>query len=397
MRSTHEKRVLFFLSAGWGPAVRTLPIIKRLADDGISSSLAVGGGIGPTIRAAGFDLIELGLPPFGVAAAAARDWWSPYHLLAYHNLDIDPLLALVEAYRQAILDRRPAAVVTDLNPVAALAVRSLRVPHVAISQSLFLPGRNCASSRWTMPSALPAINGVLAHYRGSILEAAEQLELGDTTLVPSFPEFDPLRDVPRCVQYVGPLLGNQFVPLLASADRPAAAGKAPAIFFYPGRPHDGAGPSGQALLSLGLTALSCIKAAVTVATGGWDFDIPEHARSQVEIVPWRVISPDYKPDLVIHHGGHGACLTAISAGIPSVVIPTHVEREYNATRLAALGCGEFVVMEQADVTLVRRAIANILEDRAYARKCAQWSETVAARQYGGADLAVRMISQMIAN
>ena len=39
----------------------------------------------------------------------------------------------------------------------------------------------------------------------------------------------------------------------------------------------------------------------------------------MEIVPWRVISAKYKPDLIIHHGGHGACLTALSAGIPSVV------------------------------------------------------------------------------
>jgi hypothetical protein len=53
MRSAHSKRVFFFLSAGWGPVVRALPIINRLADYGIASSLAIHGAIGPRIRAAG--------------------------------------------------------------------------------------------------------------------------------------------------------------------------------------------------------------------------------------------------------------------------------------------------------------------------------------------------------
>jgi UDP:flavonoid glycosyltransferase YjiC (YdhE family) len=395
MRSTHEKHVLFFLSAGWGPAVRALPIMKQLVGYGISSSFAVGGGIGATIRAAGFDLIELNLPPVDAAAAGVRDWWSPYHFLALHNVDIDPVLPHIEAYREAISHRRAAAVVTDINPLAALAVRSLRVPHIAISQSLFLPGRNCESSRWKMPPALPAINKVLAHYREKLLESTEHLELGDTTLVPSFPEFDPVDNATASIQYVGPILGNQLVPLCESSGLRWPAEGAPRIFFYPGRPHDGAGPSGQTLLRIGLAALSGIDARVTVATGGFDFDVPEAARDTLEIVPWRLISAEYKPDLVVHHGGHGACLTAISAGIPSAVIPTHAEREYNASRLSALGCGEFVAIEQADVPPVQRAIANMLDNPAYAKKCMQWSETVAARRYGGAEMGARVISGMV--
>ena len=131
----HQKRVFFFLSAGWGPAVRTLPIMRGLADHGISSSFAMGETAGATIRAAGFDLIELSLPAFNVPASEIRDWWSPYHYLAFHRNDIDPLIHRVDASRKAISDGRPAAMVTDINPVAALAARSLQVPHITISQS----------------------------------------------------------------------------------------------------------------------------------------------------------------------------------------------------------------------------------------------------------------------
>jgi UDP:flavonoid glycosyltransferase YjiC (YdhE family) len=391
MRSTPKNQVFFFLSAGWGPVVRTLPIVSRLVDHGIASSVAIGGTIGPELRAAGFELIEISLPAFKVPADQASEWWSPYHFLAYHDLDIDSLLHHVDGYRRAILVGRPAVVVTDINPVAALAARSLQIPHITISQSIFLPGRKFDSSRWKIPSALSAINKVLAHYCVNPIESTEHLELGDMTLVPSFPEFDPLHNAPPSLHYVGPILGNQLIPLHPSAARPSTANGVPEIFFYPGRPHDGVGPSGQALLNVGLSALSGVDAAVTIATGGFDFDIPEYPSHHVEIVPWRVISAEYKPDLIIHHGGHGACLTALSAGIPSVVVPTHVEREYNASNLAALGCGEFLPIEQADVPRVRRAIESMLHNPSCASKCRQWSETIATREYGGADLAARII------
>jgi UDP:flavonoid glycosyltransferase YjiC (YdhE family) len=394
MRSTHSNRVFFFLSAGWGPIVRTLPIANRLADHGIASSFAIGGAIGPQIRAAGFDLIQLSLPAFNAPADEARERWSPYHFLALHNLDIETLLDHVETYRKAISDGRPAVVVTDINPVAALAAKSLQIPHVTISQSLFLPFRKFNSIRWTMPSALPAINKVLTHYDVDPVESAEHLDVGDVTFVPSIPEFDLMQNVPSSLHYVGPILGTQLVPL-PSTDRSSSTHAIPEIFFYPGRPHDAVGPSGQTLLHVGLDALSTLDVTVTVATGGHDFDIPEYPGRQLELVQWRVISPGYKPNLILHHGGHGACLTAISAGIPSVIAPTHAEREYNARNLTALGCGEFVSMDQIDARHVRRAIESVIKNRAYADECAQWSRTIAARNYGGADLAARIILRMI--
>ncbi len=394
MSSTHSDRVFFFLSAGWGPVVRTLPIANRLVGYGVESLFAIGGTIGPQIRAAGFDLIPLNLPAFNVVVDEVRKFWSPYHFLALHNLDIKPLLGYVEVYRNAIMDGRPDAIVTDINPVAALAVKSLHIPHITISQSLFLPFRKFNSSRWTMPSALPAINKVLTHYGVDPVEFAAYLDVGDVTFDPSLPEFDPIQDAPNSLHYVGPILGNQLITL-PSADRFSSTNDLPEIFFYPGRPHDAAGPSGQTLLNVGLSALSSLDATVTVATGGHEFNIPEYSGHKLEIIPWRIISPDYKPSLIIHHGGHGACLTAISAGIPSVIVPTHAEREYNARNLAALGCGEFVPMDQIDVRHVRQAIEGVIKNPAYADTCTQWSHTIAARNYGGADLAARIISCLI--
>src|SRR5438067_2730208 len=108
MGSTPKNQVFFFLSAGWGPVVRTLPIVSRLVAHGMASSVAIGGTIGPELRAAGLDLIEISLPAFNVRPDEAGEWWSPYHFLAHHHSDIDSLLHHVEGYRKAISAGRPA-------------------------------------------------------------------------------------------------------------------------------------------------------------------------------------------------------------------------------------------------------------------------------------------------
>jgi UDP:flavonoid glycosyltransferase YjiC (YdhE family) len=393
--STHSARVFFFLSGGWGPLVRTLPIAHRLVDLGVASSFAIGGTLGAQIRAAGYDLVALSLPEAGMAAGAASERWSPYHFLSDHNADSGRLIAHVEAYRQAISKERPAVVITDINPLAALAAKSLRIPHVTISQSLFLPFRKLQSDKWAIPSALPAINKVLAHYGVTLLESAEYLDAGDITLIPSIPEFDPTQNSPASVHYIGPILGNELVPL-AAPDREIFTSGVPEVLFYPGRPRDAVGASGQALAKAGLTALSALDVTVTVSTGGYHFDVPDCLGRRIEIVPWRIISPGYKPSLILHHGGHGACLTAITSGIPSAIVPTHAEREYNATNLAALGCGELVPTGEIAVESIRRLIENVLGNPVFLGECRRWSRTIAARNYEGADRAARIITHMIA-
>jgi hypothetical protein len=174
------------------------------------------------------------------------------------------------------LDLAPDVVVTDLNPAGALAARSLQICHVTISQSVFLRDEKSEASRWAIPPALPAVNRVLVHYGVRPLESVAHLELGEATVLPSFPEFDPLPNVPPALEYTGPILGNALIPLGPSSPSSAARNGVPQIFLYPGRPHDGAGPSGQSLLNVGLAALRAVNATVTVATGGSAFEIPEY-------------------------------------------------------------------------------------------------------------------------
>src|SRR5262245_43915178 len=80
--SRRSTRVFFFLSAGWGPVVRALPIMNRLVDYGFASSFAVGGLTDTRIRDMGFDPIEIGVPSFDTPVDRTSNEWSPYHFLA---------------------------------------------------------------------------------------------------------------------------------------------------------------------------------------------------------------------------------------------------------------------------------------------------------------------------
>ena len=52
-------------------------------------------------------------------------------------------------------------------------------------------------------------------------------------------------------------------------------------------------------------------------------------------------------------------------------------------------------MGQIDAPHVRRAIESAMENPAFACESAKWSQTIADRKYGGADLAARIILQTI--
>jgi hypothetical protein len=155
MRSNEGKRVFFFLSGGWGPLVRTLPIAKWLAEHGIGSSLGIGGAIGAHLRAAGYEVIEAPLPAFNAPADAARGWWSPYHFLSDCSLGTELLVEHVEAYRTAIRDGQPAIVLTDINRLQHLQPSPCKFRTSASRNRFFCLIENCIRPGGECPLLCP--------------------------------------------------------------------------------------------------------------------------------------------------------------------------------------------------------------------------------------------------
>nr|WP_239565274.1 nucleotide disphospho-sugar-binding domain-containing protein [Brevibacillus fulvus] len=100
--------------------------------------------------------------------------------------------------------------------------------------------------------------------------------------------------------------------------------------------------------------------------------------------------------LFIHHGGHGSCMSAIMHGVPSLVIPTHSEREYNARKVWELGVGEYLLPGCFTADHLNQMATFIMEDQ-YRDRAIELRETVMKRKYAGAagvyQLAERHIAQ----
>jgi UDP:flavonoid glycosyltransferase YjiC (YdhE family) len=104
-----------------------------------------------------------------------------------------------------------------------------------------------------------------------------------------------------------------------------------------------------------------------------------------------------RSDLLIHHGGHGSCQTGLYACKPAVIIPTYSERESNARRIAALGPGAFVPVENASgekrvrAERLRATIRRVLADPSFADNARRTGERL--RAYRGAPRAAHLIER----
>ena len=104
-----------------------------------------------------------------------------------------------------------------------------------------------------------------------------------------------------------------------------------------------------------------------------------------------------RSDLLIHHGGYGSCQTGLYMGKPAVIIPTFSERESNARRVAGVGAGAFVRVENGEggkhvnVESLKVMIRRVLSDPSYAENAQRVSRRL--RSYGGVSHAARLIEE----
>ncbi len=106
-----------------------------------------------------------------------------------------------------------------------------------------------------------------------------------------------------------------------------------------------------------------------------------------------------RSDLLIHHGGYGSCQTGLYAGKPAVIMPTYSERESNARRIAALGAGAWVPVENISgkkfvkTEELRATIRRVLADPSFAENARQIAGKL--RTYGGASQAAQLIEEFM--
>jgi UDP:flavonoid glycosyltransferase YjiC (YdhE family) len=103
-------------------------------------------------------------------------------------------------------------------------------------------------------------------------------------------------------------------------------------------------------------------------------------------LPDRVISVGWQPlnlalpacDLLIHHGGSGSMMTALSCGVPQLALPANADQFVNAFTLAGVGAGRMLMPDGVTVDAVLAEARELLDDPGYAEKAAGLAEQIAA-------------------
>lgn len=324
-------RILFLPYASgsgtWGCTVYMLAMAQeasRRGHDVVFDSCPPGSRL---LRENGFTVREFDGAVAGAPPAAVRDVYQVFESL---GLD-DPAFSdrLIEHETDVLRELRPDVAVVDMRPTATVSARSLGVPVVALASVGTHPlhcGRTAGS-----PLDDLARRTARRHFGGDVDSFPELLFwLADRKIATSFPEFEPeLRDVPN-LDYVGYLRSENRQRLDHLPPRPERL-----VLAY--------------LSTVGWSSSIVVRSlARSAALADVDIWCVTTAHGTTAQVGDRLRTFDYLPldellpgaSGLIFHGGQGTALGALFHGLPSIACPgQHYERQYNASRLAELGCG----------------------------------------------------------
>lgn len=409
-----KKKFLFTTlpSNDLGLLARTVPVGRELATRGHEVAFCnPAPAPSAVVHEAGLANLVLRLGPFPTKLApSTAEVWNVDHFSALIGyLDEKAVRGGCQAMMELITEYGADVVVDSWNLTACLAARALRKPLVSIIQADMHPD-NRGFIWWKeppsdIPTPVPILNKLLPEHGLPPIRKTEDLFVGDLTLVAGTPETDPIPQK-AAVVHVGPILWQR--PRAKLPDWLGALGeKRPLVWVYTGNPTYGpVAPWADSIVVLH----SC-----TEVLAGEDVDVVlttgHHPLSEDQVAalpanfhyePWLPgIAMAEKSDLLIHHGGHGSCMTGLCAGTPAVIIPTFSERESNARRVVAMGAGDIVLPVEAgpgdkrlSVKELRTKVRRVLSDPSFRLSAGRIAESI--RAYGGASEAARLIDSFAA-
>ncbi|WP_127531389.1 glycosyltransferase [Paenibacillus kobensis] len=386
-----SKRIFFGLSGGMGPVLRTLPIAEQHNKVGDTVAFSIyDEHAAKYLMSHGYTYLADDDPLMPDPSLTVPIGPTFYHLDQYfagHGLG-DPLFVRSWIHHRIAMLKEfaPDLVYADMSPHTVIAARYLGIPVAGIVQACFHPnGRPL--HYWVHPPrnitrVSSVISNVLQELSLPAIDRMEQLVIGDIAIVPSIPELDVIRG--EDVHYVGPI--GQYM----HDNAPEPAEEYPDVIVYAGRLFDSSGDCGLQLVRLVQAAFRNRPEKVAIVYTG-KLPTAEAKAMPPSIVRIERFEQSWlsRVKLYIHHGGHGSCLSSIMQAIPSLVIPTHSEREYNARCLWELGGCEYIMPDTCTPGHFYALARHVMEDH-YRSQIAQLRDTVIDRRYGGAAQAYRL-------
>lgn len=252
-------------------------------------------------------------------------------------------------------DWGPAVVVReDMEFAGCIAAESLGLPHAAIQVTTW------------RPRLRPLVVAPLNYLRATVgLPPDPNLAMLDRYLLvcPVPPSFQhPAASLPRTAHAVRP------VPFDRSRDEPLPAWLGdlpdrPIVYATMGTVFNRV----PGILETILTALRD-EPIVLILTIGRDRNPtafgPQPAHVHIErYIPQSVLFPIC--DLAVNHGGSGTVMTALSRGLPMVIVPVSADQPDNARRCEQLGVARVITPENRTPEAIRATVRAVLGDPSY--------------------------------
>ena len=132
------------------------------------------------------------------------------------------------------------------------------------------------------------------------------------------------------------------------------------------------------LLTTAIKGLAALDARVVVATGRVDpeqlGDVPDH----VTVHKW-VPQADLLPhvDVVVHHGGSGTTLGALTVGAPQLVLPQGADQFANADAVTAAGAGARLLPDEVSAEAVATIVHTLSRPGGHSEAARATAEEIA--------------------
>ena len=302
-------------------------------------------------------------------------------ILAYKGYgEVDGLMALVKAWRSLFDLLKPDLCIFDYAPTAMFAASDLKAPKVIFTGAFsspapgvpgidlcpWVPVKAEAVARAEQLivgniNAVAASQGLLSvRYVGDLFEA-------DQTFLADLPLFDMYGSLRKGAIYTGqPWIADDF----RRCDWGEAGGKRLFAYLKPGRPH----------VETALKVLANSEANVRVYYPGKlppELIAKQSSRFMVSDEPFGLAEALISADAVVTHGGVGVASMSLLAGLPMLILPTHLEQKNNAMQIHQANLGTWIAQERSR-TDAEDVIQQFIENSTYKASAEAFAEKFAS-------------------
>jgi rhamnosyltransferase subunit B len=302
---------------------------------------------------------------YGELIGGDASWTLADMLYRYGFANRDRVAAGARHWRLVLDELQPSLVIGDFAPMLRIATAG-RLPSVVVGNGFTVPpslsplpgirpDQRSASdlSRAREAEVLAAVNAVRRELGLPDFASVADLFYGDETFAATLEILDPYREL-----RTEPVLQPFNIPELPVG--PAFESRTgPHVFCYLDADYPGIDPM--------LTALNNLPRPSQIFVRGIDaHQLTRHCAPQVRIhdgpADFAAVLPQTR--LLVHHANLGTAAAGLLAGVPQLLLPSHLEHDLTALGLASLSCSVGLRVDAAaDPEVLRGTIETLLVHR----------------------------------